>query len=84
MADFNEVSELIKKNIPDAEVSIQDLTGTKDHLGIAIFSDRFEGLGLIDQHQMVMDILREKLKGEIHAVQLKTMTKHKAKEKSLL
>lgn len=81
--DFLEVENIIKSTLTDAQVKINDLTGTQDHLGITIVSDAFEGKGLLQQHRMVMDILKEKLKGELHAVQLKTLTFAKAKEKGI-
>ncbi|MEX1100102.1 MAG: BolA family protein, partial [Bacteriovoracaceae bacterium] len=64
-------------NLGDAHVEVRDLTGTQDHLNIFVASDAFKGKMLIDQHQMIMDILKEDLKEKIHAVQLKTMTKEK-------
>lgn len=76
--DFQFVKDLIIKGLPDAYVEVTDLTGTKDHLGILIVSDAFEGKMLVQQHQMIMDLLKESLKKEIHAVQLKTLTKTKA------
>jgi stress-induced morphogen len=82
--NFDELSHFIKSHLPDAEISITDLTGTKDHLGLQIISDVFEGKALLEQHRIIMDILKEKLKNEIHAVQLKTMTKAKARERGLL
>ena len=84
MVEFEKVASLIKSNIDDADVRITDLTGTMDHLGITVISDEFAGKALLDQHQMIMDILREKLKEEIHAVQIKTMTYEKAKKKGLV
>ena len=78
--EFESVKLLIKSKIPDAEVTVTDLTGTKDHLGLEIVSNTFEGKRLLQQHQMVMDILKEELKENIHAVQIKTMTKEQ-KEK---
>ena len=82
--DFQKVEVLIKTNLTDAEVRVTDLTGTQDHLGILIISDAFEGKRLLQQHQMIMDILKESLKEEIHAVQLKTLTFAKAKNAGLL
>ena len=81
MVDFKEIEELITSNLPDAKMQIQDLTGGKDHLGMMVISDQFEGKMLIEQHQIVMDILKEKLKGDLHALQLKTMTKAQAIER---
>tara|TARA_R110000868_G_C10952584_1_gene767930 strand:- start:3780 stop:4034 length:255 start_codon:yes stop_codon:yes gene_type:complete len=82
--DFEELTVFLKSHLKDADIAVTDLTGTRDHLGIQIISDEFEGKGLLDQHRMVMDILKEKLKQEIHAVQLKTMTKTKARERGLI
>ena len=70
---FENVKALIKSGLPDAHVEVNDMTGTADHLDIMIISNQFTGKMLIAQHQMVMDLLKESLKAEIHAVQLKTM-----------
>jgi len=76
---FEYVENKIKSSLLDAQVEVTDLTGTMDHLGITVASDEFKGKLLIDQHQMIMDILREDLKDKIHAVQIKTMTLDKYK-----
>lgn len=70
---FENVKALIKTGLPDAHVEVNDMTGTADHLDIMIISNQFTGKMLIAQHQIVMDLLKESLKAEIHAVQLKTM-----------
>lgn len=75
MNDFEEIKALIKATLTDAEVEIEDLTGTRDHLGISVLSSEFAGKGLLQQHRIVMDILSEKLKEEIHAVKIKTTAK---------
>ena len=81
MENLTFVKELIIKHLPDAEVQVTDLTGTNDHLGLLVASDTFEGKMLIQQHQTIMDILKESLKERIHAVQIKTMTKKTYNEK---
>lgn len=70
---FESVINTIKSGLTDAHVEVYDMTGTADHLDILIVSDLFKGKMLIAQHQMVMDLLAEGLKNEIHAVKLKTM-----------
>ena len=74
MNDFIEVESLIKGQLTDALVQVTDMTGTRDHLQILIVSDAFKGKMLLDQHQIIMDILKEDLKDKIHAVKLKTLT----------
>ncbi|MCP4911628.1 MAG: BolA family transcriptional regulator [Oligoflexia bacterium] len=83
MDNFQMVTDLITTNITDAKVRVDDLTGTQDHLGILVISEVFDGKSLIEQHQMIMDILKEKLKEEIHAVQIKTLTPEKAKKRGI-
>jgi stress-induced morphogen len=77
MNPMEEVKKLIESHLTDAVVKVGDLTGTQDHLEIFVASDDFKGKILIDQHQMIMDILKESLKEKIHAVKIKTMTKEK-------
>ena len=78
--DFGEIKDIICRGIPDAQVEVTDLTGGSDHLGIIVVSDLFEGKGLLAQHQIVMDLLKEPLAGELHAVKIKTMTKTSQKQ----
>ena len=73
--------ELIEKNLKDSYVEVTDLTGTRDHVGLLVVSDEFKGKMLIDQHQMIMDILKEEFSRDLHAIQLKTMTKEKYETK---
>lgn len=70
----DEVAAKIRAALPDAEVVITDLTGTNDHYQAEITSKAFEGLGLVDQHQLIYKALAEELKGPIHALTLKTRT----------
>jgi len=70
--EFEKIKKLIVDKMPDAEVEVSDLTGTKDHLGLIVTSKEFKGKGLLAQHRMIMDILKDGLQNEIHAVQIKT------------
>jgi stress-induced morphogen len=76
-SEFKFVEELIQNGLPDAQVFVEDMTGTKDHLQITVVSDEFKGKLLIEQHQILMNLLKEELKNRIHAVKLNTYTKEK-------
>ena len=58
MSEFQFVENLIKAGIPDAEVFVEDMTGTKDHLAITVVSDAFEGKLIFQQHQMLMNLYK--------------------------
>lgn len=80
MEDFKFVEDIIKAGLPDAEVIVEDMTGTRDHLDITVISDGFKGKMLFEQHQILMTLLKEELKQRIHAVKLQTFTKEKYQE----
>ena len=69
-----QVEELISKELPGCEVTVQDLVGDGDHLQAVVVSSLFEGKGLLEQHQMVYGALKGVLKETLHALALKTYT----------
>jgi len=76
MITANEVTLLIKQSIPDAEIDVKDLGGG-DHLEVNVVSAKFNGLTLVQQHQLVYGALKNELKTEtIHALALTTSTPH--------
>ena len=64
----------IRVSIPDAQVELQDLTGTADHWKATIVSAAFTGKSLIQRHRLVMAALAEELKGPIHALTMDVRT----------
>ncbi len=67
------VQAAIQRAIPDAQVTIEDLTGGGDHLQVSVISTSFDGLSRIKQHQMVYGALQQELASEaIHALALNT------------
>lgn len=72
MMTTEDVRKMILAKMPDAEVTVGDLTGTSDHFDIIVLSKAFAGKSLIDQHKMVFEILKPEMDRGIHAVQLKT------------
>ena len=69
-----QVKELILQGIPNAKVEVADTKKSGDHFNAVVISNSFQGLSLIDQHQMVYKTLGNYLTNEIHALQLKTYT----------
>ncbi len=75
MISLEQVEAMIKAEIPDAQVQVQDLTGGGDHLQAVVVSSQFEGKSLIKQHQLVYGALQQAMASEaIHALALKTYT----------
>jgi stress-induced morphogen len=74
MPTADELKGRIQSALPGAEVQVEDLTGGGDHFRAEIVSDRFEGLGRIDQHRLVYNVFGDEIGGPIHALSLKTST----------
>ena len=69
----DDIVNLIKQGIPDAEVEIQDLVGDGDHYAATVISPSFAGKSKIQQHQMVYGALGGRMGGVLHALKLTTM-----------
>ena len=67
-----EIKNLIKTAIPDAEISIQDLAGDENHYSATIKSKVFTGKSKIEQHKMVYKALKGKIGNELHALAINT------------
>ncbi len=74
MIEPQDVESKLRAAFPDAEISLEDLTGTKDHYQARIVSSAFEGQSPVAQHQLVYAALADEMKGPIHALALKTYT----------
>ena len=70
---LEEIKNLIKEAIPDAQITIQDLQGDENHYSATIKSKVFSGKSKIEQHKLVYKALKGKMGNELHALALKTM-----------
>lgn len=78
--DADEVGRLIEANIEDAEATVRPARGPEDedHLAAIVISPAFEGLSLVEQHQLVYDALGDHMTRDIHALELSTYTPDQA------
>ena len=68
-----EIKQTLSVALPVTLVETQDLTGGGDHWQVIIVSSSFEGKGLLEQHRIVNEALKEPLADQrIHALALKT------------
>ena len=70
--DQNEIVRLIRKKLPDADISIRDLSGDGDHYAATIVSEAFRGKNRVQQHQLVYEALEGNMGGALHALALQT------------
>ena len=70
---LEEIKNLIKSAIPDAEITIEDLAGDENHYSATIKSKVFSGKSRIEQHKLVYKALGSKMGNELHALVLNTI-----------
>ena len=70
---LEEIRNLIKEAMPDAEITIRDLAGDSNHYSATIKSKIFTGKSRIEQHKLVYKALKGKMGNELHALALNTM-----------
>jgi len=71
MVTADQIKEWIIAGLNDAHVEIE---GDGQHFFATIVTDQFEGKSRIQRHQMVYQTLGDKMKAEIHALSMKTLT----------
>jgi acid stress-induced BolA-like protein IbaG/YrbA len=60
---------------PETRVQVTDLTGTMDHYQVTVVSPVFQGRMMVEQHQMIMGLLKAEIDTEeVHALSMKTFT----------
>jgi stress-induced morphogen len=67
-----EIERMIKLQLPDAQVTIEDLAGDGDHYAATVISEAFRGKTRVQQHQMVYAALQGNMGGVLHALALQT------------
>jgi stress-induced morphogen len=74
-----DITAKIRAALPDAEVSLEDLTGTLDHWKATIVSEGFAGKAPLARQRLVLAALAAELKGPIHALTMETWTPDEAR-----
>ena len=68
------ITKILEENIKDSKVFIQDITGSNNHFNLIDISSVFNGLTMIQQHQVIYKLLGSMITKEVHALQIKTLT----------
>ena len=69
-----QIQKTIKNVLEDALVEITNPPQDGLHFEAVVVSALFEGKSLVEQHQMVMDALKDLFSSSLHALSLKTYT----------
>jgi stress-induced morphogen len=67
-----EIEDLIRAALPDAEIAIRDLAGDGDHYAATVIAESFRGKSRVQQHQLVYEALKGQMGGALHALALQT------------
>jgi stress-induced morphogen len=68
----SQLEKILRTNFPNAQIKVVDLVGDQDHYSVEIKDAIFASKSRVEQHKIVNNVLKEELKGVLHAMQLKT------------
>ena len=71
MVTPEDIQAWISQGMENSDVKVQ---GDGQHFEAVIISSEFAGKSRIQRHQMVYGVLGERMKSEIHALSMKTLT----------
>ncbi len=80
MALQDEIQKKILEALPEATVTVSDPMCDNAHFEAVVIAKEFEGKSLIEQHQLVMNALKENFSTNLHALGLKTYAPGKTKK----
>lgn len=75
----DQIAAKVRAALPDAEVRLDDLTGTSDHWKLHVVSSAFAGKTLMQRHRLINAALADELKGPIHALTMDVLTPEEAR-----
>jgi stress-induced morphogen len=75
----DQIAAKVRAALPDAEVKLDDLTGTSDHWKLRVVSSAFTGKSLMQRHRLINAALADELKGPIHALTMDVLTPEEAR-----
>jgi len=71
MVSPQDIKQWISEGMPGSSVEVE---GDGQHFEAVIVSSEFSGKSLIQRHQMVYGVLGDRMKSQIHALSMKTLT----------
>ena len=75
MVTPEQVQSYIEKGLQGSEVRV---VGDGEHFEALIVSEAFHGRSRVERHQLVYAALGERMRGEIHALSMRTLTPEEA------
>ena len=71
MIQPEDIKQMIERGLPGARVTA---SGDGQHFEAVVVFEGFVGKNMVQQHQMVYRTLGDKMRSEIHALSLRTLT----------
>ncbi len=75
MIQPDDIKQMIEQGLTGSQA---DVSGDGHHFEAVVVCDAFTGKNMVQQHQLVYQALGDKMKAEIHALSLKTLTPDEA------
>ena len=79
MISLEQIKQKLLQSFPNSKVEVIDTSAGHEnhassgaHMAVLVTWEGFRNKSLVEQHQMVYDALKEELKEQIHALNVKT------------
>ena len=78
MPDAEWMDAKVREALPDAEVTVTDLTGAGDHFHLLVIHASFEGMRPLQRQKTILAPFRPFIPNQVHALDLKALTPNEA------
>jgi stress-induced morphogen len=74
MMPYAELHARLESGFPGDTIHLENPQGDGEHYSAVIVSERFQGMSMVEQHQLVYRTLGDAMRSAVHALALKTYT----------
>jgi len=78
MPDAEWMDARVREVLPDAEVTVTDLTGSGDHFHLLVIDRSFEGMRPLQRQRCILTAFKAFIPNVVHALDLKALTPKEA------
>ena len=78
MPDAEWMDAKVREALPNAEVTVTDLTGAGDHFHLLVIDISFEGMRILQRQRAILAPFRPFIPNLVHALDLKALTPKEA------
>ena len=74
MMPIDDLRAILVRAFPNGEIHLTSPMNDNNHFNLVVVAPEFEGINMVEQHQLIYKALGDAMKEAVHALSIKTYT----------